>query len=278
MRELPLAAQNKLSAIERAAEDAAALVQASLSRARQLSAALSAAEAGEIPGDIVGLTRELETTRAAQSARQARYSTIMGCLNAVRVWAEGQPPHVVLEPAPVAVEPPEGEPLPAVIDRIRATLTATVTELRAVERAPLPVADLKAAMRQQVAALADRGRPSINIERGALEINFRRQQSTIPGTTPDDVAASLAWLDADLLIARLDAEIDALPTPPLALSAADKANRRAALTARIDTLERQEEALIEMALASGQDVVRRANASPAAVLGVRARARAGRAA
>ena len=78
----------------------------------------------------------------------------------------------------------------------------------------------------------------------------------------------MAWLHPEAMAKRLEAEVDALPEPKLALSTDEKKKRAVELTAQIDKLERTEEALIEVALSQGLDVIRRSNASPAAVLRV----------
>ena len=71
----------------------------------------------------------------------------------------------------------------------------------------------------------------------------------------------------------------ALPAPERPLSEKEQATRTAELTARLDELERVEEALIERAQAESYDAARRADCSPSCVLGVtviaaKARARA----
>jgi hypothetical protein len=73
----------------------------------------------------------------------------------------------------------------------------------------------------------------------------------------------------DALLTRLEAEIDAQckPKEP-AMSAAEQSKRAAELAEQLLELERQEETLIDAALAEGVDIMRRADADPAAVLGV----------
>ena len=75
--------------------------------------------------------------------------------------------------------------------------------------------------------------------------------------------------------ARLHEQIERLPVPANALSAAERNRRTAEINARILDLEHQEEALVEVALDAGHDGVnRREVVSPPVVLGVRISTRA----
>lgn len=85
--------------------------------------------------------------------------------------------------------------------------------------------------------------------------------------------ALLEWLDPTRLIARLHDEIDssaaAAGDDQLRLSASERDKLIGAMVAVIDDYERQEEDLIARAADAGQDIPRRHDASPAAILGVR---------
>ena len=72
------------------------------------------------------------------------------------------------------------------------------------------------------------------------------------------------------MVKRLDEMIDPLPDGE-AMTTADQEKELASLTAELEVLERQEEALIEAAFAHGVDILRRSGADPACVLGVRLR-------
>ena len=56
------------------------------------------------------------------------------------------------------------------------------------------------------------------------------------------------------------------------MATADQQKELAELSAELEALERQEEAMIELAFAQGVDILRRSGADPACVLGVRLRA------
>jgi hypothetical protein len=91
------------------------------------------------------------------------------------------------------------------------------------------------------------------------------------------VVALLCWMQPAAMVAALEREIDAMPAPELALTAKEKEKRLAQLKADLDALERLEETLIEQAARDGLEILRRADASPAAVLGVAVTGRVARA-
>jgi hypothetical protein len=106
------------------------------------------------------------------------------------------------------------------------------------------------------------------MRKGQIEAVFHdpRCDLTWPGI-PKLVAGVAAWLEPDRFAQRLEDEIDAMPDAPLALSKTAQAKRLAELSDELDGLERKEEALVASAALAGQDILRRPDASPAAVLG-----------
>ena len=146
----------------------------------------------------------------------------------------------------------------------------TVERFR-VTQAPEPKADLKLAMRAQVAKLAEAARPSLRLERGRAEPVFGDSRRDF-GVTESYIAGLLCWLHPDAMVKRLDAMVDALPDGE-AMTTEDQQKELAELAAEIEALGRQEEALIDAAFAGGVDILRRSGADPACVLGVRVRLR-----
>jgi hypothetical protein len=160
----------------------------------------------------------------------------------------------------VVVKPKRGETIVAAVERVRqqiADLTSQLDDLRA---APLTRTELRKRAAALVDELAERGRPIAHVERGEFSVQWRRTLSAIPGMTPTDAVALLAWIDPDTLVARLMGEIPDAP----GVSAAERERREPELEAQILALERVEEALIEKTT----EVARRPNANPAAILGV----------
>jgi hypothetical protein len=168
--------------------------------------------------------------------------------------------------APQAPALPPGETLVAAIAHIRDEITAARNHRRAVETAPLPKADAKALAASHVAVLAGRGKPRVEVG-DTFKAVFTDPLADF-GVSADFVACTLAWLAPDRMLAALEVQIDALPEPRAPLPKAEREKRLAELTADLDRLDRQEEALIELAAAQGTDLMRRPDAAPAAVSGV----------
>ena len=190
-------------------------------------------------------------------------------VSCVRQWLKELPPSAVLEAAPpIKASPLANETLASAVTRLRQEIVIQQTHLRTAKAAPLPKTDQMALIREHVKTLAERGRPRLAIERGAATIVFTDPAQHF-GSAPDYIACMLAWLAPDVLTRRLESEIDAQPESQTALmSAQAQAQRVAELTATIDGLERQEEALIEQAAAQGIEILRRSDAFPPCVLGV----------
>lgn len=276
---LPPAARVKLTAIEGSAADAEALTLAATSRIDQLEKTLAAlsrqanaadGKSATLDVELAATAGELKRMQAVQASRQARRSNDVMIAASIRAWLEALPERTVLEVVPVpAATLQEGENLSAAIERVRRDINSLSRELTAVLQAPEPMDDLRARARQYVTKLAARGRPRIATARGEFAVAWRTRDAGTPGMTPEDAAAFAAWLDPERLAERLVAEVDRLPQAPGAISADERARRSGELETLISKAERAEEALIEAALASGQDVARRPRASPLAILGLR---------
>ena len=83
-----------------------------------------------------------------------------------------------------------------------------------------------------------------------------------------NVLGLIATFAPDLVIARFDALIKAMPESPFALSAEIRAQKIEKLTAQLDELERLEEHFIQRAEDEDQTIARRLDADPCAILGV----------
>jgi hypothetical protein len=266
---LPQAARAKLLAIQGLAGDARDAAASAQRRMEDLKKALSYSEIP--PADAAGIEHELSRLTAVRQQQNVRYQQLSALAGNILNWLTALPRSVELVAAPaVSAKPLKNETLTKALARIRAEIDSTRLVLRNVEAAPLPKADLKAKAREQVEALAAKGKPTLNTDRGTLTIAFTDPNSF--GPSPQAPAALLAWLHADTMVARLEVEIDALPEPALAISALEKQRRIADLMGSIEVLERTEEALIARAAIDGVEVLRRRNADPRAVLGVMVKA------
>jgi hypothetical protein len=217
---------------------------------------------------------------AVAEAQRARHAKLNLLLNNIRQWLLAQPNDAVLEDVPPpAVEPLAGAALEAGLASLRKAIAERKMEQHRVSAASLPKADLKRLARAYAHELARKSAPKIDLVKGGFDAKFHDPRADYEWReTPTKIAGMLAWLDPEGFTQRLEAEIDAQPEPPLALSASAQKKRLAEIEAELDGLERKEEALIGAAAKGGTDVLRRAEASPEAVLGVRIAKRAAKAA
>lgn len=262
---LPSAARSKLGVIQGQAADARDAAASAQRRISHLSFALSAHEL--LVEEATHMRTELQRLEAVREKENKRHRAFADLAAKLSLWLNSQPHNAVLELAkPVPAKLAKGEALSDAIARVRSEIDKAQFTLREVRMAPRPKTALRAEVKAVVAELAKLGRPTISTERGELAVSFTKRNAF--GLGDARIAEILAWCDPERLEKALIAEIDAMPETRRALSAADKAARLAELSSEIDRLERLEEAFIESALAEGQDVLRRTNASAAAVLGV----------
>lgn len=260
---LPAPSRAKFIALQGAATDARDAAASASARHNDLRQQLSYK-----PEDAPGIEIEMGRLHAVRDLQNRRHSELASLCASIRHWLQTLPHGAALELAkPVDAKLLKGETLAQAIGRVRDEITSTRQHLRTIQQAPLPKADLKAEARVYVAGLAAAGRPHISGNRSSLSVVFGDDKSWGPMDIKS-VMQMMAWLHGKEMIAALEKEIDALPEPPLALSAKEKDERLHELTATLDTQERAEEALIEQAIGAGTDVLRRTDASPLAVLGI----------
>jgi hypothetical protein len=268
MSNLPTQASSKLGALIDTANDAHTSANATLVRIGQLEEALfvvpNSERADEFKTELARLTQRRTT-------QNNRYFATTATVTAIQAWLTKLPASAALElvePPPFALK--DGEAVIAAVDRLRTELETTQRELAKVRGAGLPVEVMKEQATQFVEELVARGRPVI---KGGHDMPFDVRAAS-HGWSAKSELALLAWLDPKQLIARLHDEIDpsaaAARDDQLRLTSAERDKLIDAMIAVIDDLERQEEDLITRAAeAGGQDIPRRHDASPAAILGVR---------
>lgn len=188
-------------------------------------------------------------------------------------YLAGLPVGAVIAPfAGAAPELRKGETAIVAVERCRRRVRELDADLHRIETAPIPSAEAKALKNAELDNRISRGRPRCSplIDHGepvewpsvALRSSGR---DTVSAIDPVDI---LAWLFADQLRAKLDAEIDAVADDAAALSTEQRdQQRRQALRDKLTT-ERDEEAFVRMAIAGGALVMRRPEADPRAVLGL----------
>lgn len=173
-----------------------------------------------------------------------------------------------------------GETPSNAVERIRVELAGLAADRARIESAPRPRDVLKAEARKAVEALAARGRPDvagiISGRPGAslwptlspLHLGLVSKDIPFVPSSAVDAGALLAWLAPDQIIERLEQELDRELGDSPGISDEERAASLAALDSQRLSLERDEEAMIRAAEASGQVIQRRPNANALAVLGV----------
>jgi len=210
--------------------------------------------------------------------RGAAYVPASQTLHAVQTWLrDGRPPGTVLEDHEMP-EPKlnKGESLMDAIERHRRRVRELRANLHAIRSAPMPSAHCKRRMREQIEALAARG--AVNVS-GLVEhdgdIEWPRAQQTVAvrggqgasaTVEQSDTPALIAYLFKDLLLKKLDAEIDNEADDGSALSVDVRQRQEAEVRADLLAVERDESSLVWMALEQNLPVFHRVDCAPEAIL------------
>lgn len=251
----------KFRALQEAEDDARTLL---LGVQRRLSETSQAAGYGS--GDTANLEHEVARLRGRMSELQGKHQHLADLNGQIRHWitkigASRQTEDIKLPKVKLA----KGETHVEVINRVRDDIAKTLKERLDVQQAGLPLEEMKAQVRKFVSEQARKGRPRVLASHDGFQVQFDDGRGFTPG---GDWGAILCWLVEERMTEELDAIIEAMPAPALALTPSEKAERLSTIKGKLLELERQEEAIIEAAENDGQDIPRRPNADPRAILGV----------
>lgn len=285
----------KLREMQDRREAAFALAQVALAKLREATAEYRHAEdqLAEMDRSQPGVAypravreKELASAQAAKQRageevvlRRARYDAATqaaneagACLQELEGWLRKLDGLVEFRPFARPVPSPvrKGEPVHAALDRVRSDIANLKADLHRIASAPITSTEAKAQVRREVEALAEQGEPDLGRVFAGQPIRWptytpRTPSGQIITTDLFDARATLVWLMRAPLLARLDAEIDALSDDAAALSAEQRRTEDARVRAEILALERAEESIIESAPA-GVVIHRRQKADPRAVL------------
>jgi hypothetical protein len=257
---LPASARAKLLLIDGLAADSLDAARSGQARLNDIARR----RGGPVDGDpnVARLT-------ALIPVQNERHETLASVAAACVRWCRGLADGVELEPiAHPSPDLAKGESIEAKVIALRAKIAELTLDKLAAAQAPPPKADLRKQVRPFVDRLAKRATPRLILQRGRpFEAQWADDRRDF-GLSESFVGGLAAWLDPERFTQRLEAMVDALPEKG-ALSDSEQAKRLKALGAEIEALERDEEALIERAYAQGLDILRRRNAHPSAVLGVK---------
>jgi hypothetical protein len=271
---LPSAARAKFLALQGMATEARDLAASAQGRLRALQDELNSDTLPD--GQLTGIEREVERLIAVRTKQNERHALLLELVNNVRRYIQAMPPggvslEAIKQPAPKLLK---GESLNDALTRVRDQITAVKGHRYAVASAAPPKAVRKEAARRYVDEMAKLGAPNITIRDGKFEVAFGA--GTAKSFVPQSVkgAAQLfAWIDPAAFLKRLTDAIDAMPEPVHVMDTDERDRRILTLTSDLEKLEIEEESIVEAAADDGIEVLRRPDASPAAVLGVRTRQR-----
>jgi hypothetical protein len=191
--------------------------------------------------------------------------------NLERWLVETVPSAAVIRAAPAVRPPRKSEDLATAIERCRRRVRELDADLARINAAPPPSSEAKKLAREQLAALAARGRPQVRslVNHGG-EIQWPYVVNAGPQAQESaaDAVGLLAWLFRDQVASALDSEIDAIADDAAALTPEQRADQRARALADRLAIEREEEAFVRMVVAGGAGVMRRPDCDPRAVLGL----------
>jgi hypothetical protein len=255
LAKLTPAARARLAALDVAAFESEDRAKAANARLQQPFGALRDESARALLQDI-----------EADSRR--RHLVLIQLCNKAREWLRQLDAGLILEDVEPLEAEVSGDDLTKEIVSTRLQIAELKSERTKVANAPLPKQDQVDFVRDYVVELRKRGAPEVRVRDGRLEAFFVDQRKDF-GVTESFVASMLAWCAPNAFEKRLTEAIERQPDV-FALSANDKIKRLAVLEAELDSAERREESLIQAAVKAGQDMPRRAEASPAAILAVRA--------
>lgn len=264
---LPKRAKLKISSMLDAEADAQARLSTTLARISGLFDAVKLKSGEDTARDE---QEEIGRLQEIQEQQQRRHMELANLNGKVRRFLMELHPLAVLEDVPrEKINRVKGEsPLDA-INRVRAEIRSVQGDVRKLYHASPRAADLKRAAKHYVAGLAETGRPKITGTHDKFEITF--DSGSFAGLP--NMRAILAWFDPAALLKRLEDEIDAMPEPTVAISLKEKNERLTVAKEKLLTLERREEILIEAAYDDGEQIVRRYDADPQAILQVQIKRR-----
>lgn len=210
---------------------------------------------------------ELARLQDLQIPHQSRHRALADLVARVEHFLETLPAAVMIEDAKKLKPKLKGETHRQAVERIRGQIADIASERSQVERAGLPVAEVKAQAKRWITERSMKGRPTITAthERFDVKYDFMDPIAYAPVL---DTLALVAWFDPEHMETKLNELIDAMPKPKLALTPTEKADRLASLTLELSEAERLECAHIDAARDEGTLISYRPNTDVRALLGI----------
>jgi hypothetical protein len=218
----------------------------------------------EITANIEHELARLHAVREQQNHRHGQLSAL--AMN-LRQWIQNNNRRTFDAARTLTVKLRGGENVSQAVTRLRQEIAETKATLKDLSWAEPPRDVLKAEAAAFVARLAEKGAPTVHVDKHHVAVQFPVTADWNTGKEELN-RALLAWLDPEQMLSRLESQIDTLPEPKLTMTAEELSRRKEELGMQILNLERSEESLIERAASEGAEILRRPDAAPLAVLGL----------
>jgi hypothetical protein len=269
---IPEAAQTKMMGLMEQETSALNALNGATRQLKQIQADLSLCNDVSDPKDERAgpLRQEMAFTANTIAHWQTKHRALSDLNTNLRVFLERLPVDVSIverKPARFKLEP--GEDYKAAVDRVQDQIKFQKSIKVKVQRSGLTKREKKEAIKPWIERQARRASPNMRWnDDGTPVITF---DTNLEGANAPmrDVPAMLCWLAPDLMKAKLFEMIDAVPDNQVSMSKEQKQERLVELDREIFALGLEEEAIIEAAAARDTHLMRRADADPKAVLGLR---------
>ena len=212
------------------------------------------------------INKEVARLQALRERHTERHRAFADLNSKVRRFLDMLPADAVIEDAKVVKVKLKGETHQQAVATLRGQVMQLIAERSQVERAALPVDEVKAQAKKWITERAMKGRPAITANYETFEVKFFARGWT--HTPTPDVLSLLAWYDPEYLEGKLNALIDERPQQKFTLTPSEKAERLAAIKVELGDAERLECAIIDDALDDGIIIDHRPNVDIRALLGI----------
>ncbi|MGY3621010.1 hypothetical protein [Bradyrhizobium sp. USDA 10063] len=223
---------------------------------------------------------ELARLKGQEEQHAGRRNILASQVKAAEDWIKRTPAGMVIAMQPIEPQLKKGETIVAAIERLRRRGRELRSDLDRTRAAPWPSAIARAKMRQQIAAMAEAGRPlahhlvdfgePVMFPTRSMPVKIYNATAGAIGFAEGapDVLSFVAWLCQDALIAALDREITESSDDPNALDAEQRRQAETEILADLLAVEREEAELVWRQAAEGGPIMHRPDIDPQALLGV----------
>ncbi|QHO73976.1 hypothetical protein ACH79_16395 [Bradyrhizobium sp. CCBAU 051011] len=261
---LPAKAHAKIVALVDQEQQASTLMRSTLRQIGELRNSLNTNSVSQ----HAAINKEVERLDILREKHADRHRQLADLNTRIRHFLEMLPADAALDDAKaVKIKLKPGETHQQVITELRLKIIELLGERSQVERAALPIEEIKAQAKKWITQRAIAGRPAIIATHDKFDVRFTAMDPA--AYTPMlDPFALLAFFDPEHLETKLNKMIDEMPKPQFALTPAAKAERLASIAAELGNAERLECALIDAAQDEGSIVSYRPNTDIEALLGI----------